>query len=77
MRPRRTPRTRDCLELPGGNEDNYLWMERASMEGAPVMLTYWEPTAEEIARIVGGEKIVLIMWGTVHTPVAMSTESQV
>lgn len=75
MRPRRTERTKTCLELPGGNEDNFLWMEEAvSAEGHSVMVSYWEPNEEERAAIAAGKKICLLVWGGSHPPVAMAVD---
>ena len=40
-------------------------------EGMPVMITAWEPTPDEIAKIVAGAPIHLIVLGMVHPPVMM------
>lgn len=76
MKPRRTPKTTTCLELPGGNEDNYLWMfPTVDVNDKPLMVTFWEPNAKERAAIARGEKITLICWGKRHPPIAMTVES--
>lgn len=38
-------------------------------DGTPAMQTAWEPTPNEIARIVAGEPIILTLLGTAHPPV--------
>lgn len=40
-------------------------------EGTPAMVTAWEPTPEEIRRIVAGAPIYLRILGTQHPPVMM------
>lgn len=71
MKPRRTKMS-ICLELPGGNEDNYLWMEKTSDEdGNPVMATFWEPSEYEREAIANGGRVVLFVWGRRHPPVDM------
>lgn len=76
MKPRRTKTTDVCLELAGGNEDNYLWAERTTGEdGRPMIVTFWEPTDEERRVIAEGGKIVLFVQGRIHPPVAMSVLS--
>jgi hypothetical protein len=39
--------------------------------GTPVMVTAWEPTPDEIAKIVAGAKIYLKVVGTAHPPVML------
>ncbi len=78
MRPRRTTATDTVFRLPGGNEDNDLFIERAhSTEGDPLMVSYWEPTYEQREVIRRGGRVQLIVWGEVHPPVAMGVAEPV
>lgn len=43
--------------------------ERVNGPGTPAMVTAWEPTPDEIARIVAGAPIHLRILGTAHPPV--------
>lgn len=38
-------------------------------DGSPAMITAWEPTPDEIARIVAGAPIYLTVIGYAHPPV--------
>jgi hypothetical protein len=38
-------------------------------EGTPAMVTAWEPTPDEIARINAGARVYLRVLGTAHPPV--------
>jgi hypothetical protein len=38
----------------------------------PAMMSVWEPTPEEIARIVAGANVRLIVVGRIHPPVELS-----
>jgi general stress protein 26 len=40
----------------------------------PSMHSLWEPTTEEVARIVAGAKVRLIIVGTGHPPVSVSVD---
>jgi hypothetical protein len=72
VKPRRTHASNKVLRLPGGNEDNDLWIEHGVDEGGmSVMCSVWEPTAEERAKIAAGENVELLVWGDAHPPVAV------
>lgn len=42
--------------------------EKVNGPGTPVMVTAWEPTPEEIAKIVAGASIEVRILGTAHPP---------
>lgn len=73
MKPRRTHQSNRVYRLAGGNEDNDLWVMETFASDEPtrrVILSVWEPTAEERARIAAGENIELAVWGG-QPPVAI------
>lgn len=71
MKPRRTPRSNQVFTLPGGTEDNDLWVERTTSEQGPCIRSVWELTARERADIADGANVYLIVWGTGTPPVAL------
>lgn len=72
LRPRRTWLSNTVWGLPGGNEDNDLWVYiDQHSDGHPLIRSTWVPTDEERARIAAGENVELIVWGMGHPPVAM------
>lgn len=73
MRPRRTHLTNRVLTLPGGTEDNDLWIYNAEEEGTgvPIICSVWEPTPQERVRIAAGENIRLSVRGYRHPPVSL------
>jgi hypothetical protein len=72
VKARRTHLTNRVLVLPGGTEDNDLWVyDLPDDHERNVQATVWVPTDEERQRIAAGENIRLLLWGTRHPPVAM------
>lgn len=73
MRPHRTHFSNTVYRLPGGTEDNDLWVEVGPAdEGAGELLrSCWVPTAEERRAIAEGANVELIVWGSAHPPVAL------
>lgn len=61
--------------LPGGDSANDLWVEdrRDEKDGAPVIGSTWQPTAEEREAIANGANIELLVWGTGQPPVYIGT----
>lgn len=73
MKPRRTPTSTKVFSLPGGNEDNDLWVEEAvADDGTPCLISTWEFDDDERAAIAAGGTIDLIVWGAGTPPVALS-----
>ncbi len=70
MRPRRTVETHVVFALPGGNEDNDLWVKRGT-DRQPWIESFWELTDEERQAVADGGAVVLRTWGTGHPPVAL------
>lgn len=72
MKPRRTHLSNQVFRLPGGTEDNDLWVYLDQhTDGSPLIRSCWVPTDEEREAIVAGANIELIVWGAGHPPVAM------
>lgn len=72
MRQRKTPTTNHVFELPGGNEDNSLFVEVAEdTVGNPIHISVWEPDEEERKLLAMGATIELVVWGLGTPPVAM------
>lgn len=70
MRPRRTENTTHVYTLPGGTEDNDLWVYEVSDEdGFHVICSVWEPTHEEREQIAAGYNIRLMVWANRLPPV--------
>jgi len=70
VKARRTVRSDFVFRLPGGTEDNDLWVERkADTDDRPVMSSTWEPTDEEREAIANGANLELMIWGAGHPPV--------
>lgn len=55
------PITRIMYDMPGGN----------SMPG---VVSYWQPSAEQLALLNAGKPVFLSFWGVTHPPVAVGVE---
>lgn len=42
------------------------------LHGAPVMVSAWHPTPDELKRMAAGEAVYLWVYGTAHPPVSLS-----
>lgn len=72
MRPRRTPDSNVVFSLPGGTEDNDLWLCRTTTEDDdPVLMSIWELDDDERQIIARGGCVRLIVWGAGTPPVAI------
>jgi hypothetical protein len=71
VRPRRTSASDKVYRLPGGTEDNDLWVETGEQDGAPTILSTWELSEGERRAIADGGTIDLIVWGGGMPPVAL------
>jgi hypothetical protein len=74
MKPRRTHSSNAVLKLPGGTEDNDLWIEathNSEDPAEPVLVSVWELAPEERELIAAGANIELAVHGSAHPPVAM------
>lgn len=73
MNPRRTHESNRVYSLPGGNEDNDLWLvEDTDADGNPTRRSTWEPTAVERQQIFDGANIELCTWGRGVPPVSLA-----
>lgn len=75
MKPRRTHESHHALTLPGGTEDNDLWIEVRQDGRAPVLVSTWEPTPAEREAIAAGANIELWVWGGSHPPVNLDVST--
>ena len=65
------------FRLPGGNEDNDLWVyDIADDQGQHVIASVWEPTKKEREAIARGENIRLLVWGDGIPPFAIDTTDE-
>ncbi len=61
-----------------GKSQGYLGLpikDEAMPDGTPYMVSAWEPTPDELARIADGATIYLQVWGTAHPPVRIAVGS--
>ena len=40
-------------------------------DGTPGVISYWMPTADELARLNAGRPVALLVLGTTHAPICM------
>lgn len=72
MRGRRTHFSNCVYRLPGGTEDNDLWVHRDQHEdGTPLLRSTWELSDEDRAIIAAGGQVELVIWGDQQPPVCM------
>lgn len=72
LKPRRTHRSTKVWRLPGGTEDNDLWVEERVAEGdVPVQASTFVPTEKQRSRIAAGENIEVLIWGSGQPPIAV------
>ena len=45
---------------------------RTEIEGHPVIVSYWQPSADELAAIAAGQPVALVVWGSTMPPVAVA-----
>lgn len=73
MRQRKVPTSNHVFALPGGNEDNDLFVEaRLDADGNPALTSVWELDDDERELIGKGGTIELHVWGRAHPPVAIT-----
>jgi len=69
LKPIRTPDSNTVYTLPGGNEDNYLYIERTD-DGE--LHSVWEMTAAERLLLAGGGRVQLTIIGSLVPPIILS-----
>lgn len=67
MKPRRTHFSNRTFGLPGGNEDNDLWLH----DDGETLASTWELDEDERRAIAAGHNIELAVWGRGHPPVSL------
>jgi hypothetical protein len=60
----------DQAELPCGA----LPITRTQVDGQPAMVSFWRPSADELALLSRGGLVALWVFGTGHPPVAVAVE---
>ena len=77
VKARRTHNTDRVFRLPGGTEDNDLWVyDLTDGHNNHVIASVWEPTKKEREAIANGENIRLLVWGDGIPPFAMDTTDE-
>jgi hypothetical protein len=64
------PKGWDQGELPCGA----LPITRTEIDGMPAVVSYWKPTAEELAALAAGGSVALWVIGTTMPPVSLVVE---
>jgi hypothetical protein len=72
MKPKRVPTSNFVFSLPGGNEDNDLWVQRTMENDRPIIISVWELQGYERIAIAEGATIELRIWGEGMPPVSLS-----
>ncbi len=55
-----------------GKSQGYIGLpvrDELTADGAPFMVTHWEPTPAELERIASGAPVVVHLFGTIHPPI--------
>lgn len=73
MKARRTWVSNKVFRLPGGTEDNDLWLYEEETDEGTHLRSTWVPTDEERKAIAEGANIELVVWGEGHPPVLIQT----
>lgn len=79
MRKTQHPSNNGVLGAPAGWDQksmpcDALAITRMEWGGGPAILSFWEPTAEEIEQLLAGGKVALWVVGTTMPPVALTVE---
>lgn len=79
MRPIQHPSSNDVLLPPPGatrEECKPLFITRVRYEpsGQSGVISYWQPTPEQLALLNAGAPVWLSAWGHTHPPVAIGVE---
>lgn len=82
MRPTQHPTSNDVLRAPPGvsHEDCaplFITRVRYALpdgEAMPGVVSYWQPSAEQLALLNEGKPVWLSCWGMTHPPVALGVD---
>ncbi len=78
MRPTQHPSNNDLLRAPPGVDIDScrpLAITRVLYDGDfPAVVSYWQPSPEELALLNAGKPVYMSCWGTTHPPVAIGVD---
>ena len=79
MEPIHHPSANDVLGAPPGvqrDDCRALYITRVKYEpgGMPAVVSYWQPTPEQLALLAAGKPVWLSVWGHTHPPLAIGVE---
>lgn len=76
MNPQTFPQTNLVMKAPKGMPECCdVHACRTTCNGAPVVVTAWRPTPEELVKINLGEPVFLLCWGQSMPPVAVTADN--
>jgi hypothetical protein len=55
-------------------ECHALPITRSDANGCPVMVSFWRPSADELADLAAGGAVALWIYGSAHPPVSLQVE---
>lgn len=70
------PECNDVLRPPKGatsEECRPLPILRDALDGTPVVMSFWRPSAEELMMLQNGGGVVLVVHGHTHPPLFLTT----
>lgn len=70
------PSNNFTMKAPKGCEESCsdLPMTVCQIEGLPVLVSFWQPTAEELQALANGGAVMLHVYGQMHPMVYLSVE---
>lgn len=70
-------RIQNATRVLAKDQDEYMQLSIRddSIDGQNFMTSIWEPTPQELEHLVNGGSVKLIIMGTIHPPVALSTQA--
>lgn len=79
MNPTQHPSNNDVLRPPAGatsDECRPLAITRVIYEpsGMPAVVSYWQPSAEDLKLLAAGRSIYMSCWGSTHPPIAIGVD---
>lgn len=77
MRPTQHPSNNDVLRAPSGatvDECRPLPITRLFYGATPAVVSYWQPTAEQLALLAAGKPVWLSVLGHTHPPLAIGVD---
>lgn len=72
------PSNNDVLVAPLGvtiEDCTALKITRAHYaDGTPIVISYWQPDADELARLNAGKPVAITIWGNTHAPIWLGVD---